>query len=200
VGFLVAHAAREDAKVRIQPEDVHRMHDGDVRQNNDDFVVACCLQLESAVLLTNDMVMQIKARAKGVPYVEVSGKTSAALYHEIIGKCKAVTFMDYELAGRASSVEQMKCRAADALHGVVCRVLRSELGDAYVHFVPPGSSPRLEALLQVVLRHYALFRAVLPRSARDIVARVHESLRRGRDVEDELRTLLLLFGLDPGAL
>lgn len=167
--------------------------------SNDDAIVDACSRLKGAVLLTNDVVMQLKARAKNVRCMGTRNKSAEALFREINRESGGVVYMECEADGEGGAGGIQK-KACDYLYwNVVKPTFAREVGEEMVdHFLPNrGAAVTLSSLLKLVLKHYGIFSSVLPRNGRLLVQEISQKIQDPHaDVRAEIKTLFALFGLD----
>lgn len=163
---------------------------------NDDKIIEITKNIENSILVTQDVVMSIKAYERGINFILVKDKCYKELKKSIITKAGLGCVEVYQ--ENDIGKDYLLDRARNLLFYPILYRMHSMVGGSVVYFTPQRVEDASFAdLIKVVIKHFDMFKDVLPNYTDNILSKMLKEIDKDdiHRLKYKLGVVLAMFGI-----
>lgn len=166
--------------------------------NNDDVIIELAKHVQNSVLITQDILMSIKAQQRGVICILVGKKH--ADYEQVKKQIVKAVGVDSVETYKRNTLGQsyLLDRTRDLLLYPILRRLYEAMGDSFTYFLSCQISElSLNDLLNIVIKHYSLFQNYIPKYSDAVIRKLMKNIEEKdtKEMRSTLGLVLAIFGV-----
>lgn len=173
---------------------VNRSVSCDRKMSNDDRIIEATKNIESSILITQDVVMSIKAHEKRVNFILVK----SGCYRELRNQIITQTGIDSIEVCRVNDLgkDYLLDRARNLLFYPIIHRMHSVMGSSFVHFAPHRAEDvSFKDLMNIVTKNFDIFIDTLPKHADNIISKMLRDIDKDtiHELKQKLGLILAIF-------